>query len=55
MCVGKNSSQAASVEFLCSAQKLCAQQPAIPLAEKTKFFRQLKKSPLSPLRDKGEK
>ena len=43
MCVGKNSSQAASVEFLCFAQKLCAQQPAIPLAEKTKFFRQQKK------------
>ena len=33
MCVGKNTSQSASVEFLRSAQKLCAQQIAIPLAE----------------------
>ena len=43
MCVGKNTSQAASVEFLRLAQKLCAQQTASPLAEKTKFFRQYKR------------
>jgi len=32
MCVGKNTSQAASVEFLRLAQKLCAQQTASLLA-----------------------
>ena len=41
MRVGKNTSQTASVEFLRHAQKLCAQQAAILLAEKTKFFRQV--------------
>ena len=41
MCVGKNTSQAAGVEFWCSAPKLCAQQTWGLLAEKTKFFRQL--------------
>jgi len=41
MCVGKNTSQAASVEFLRIAQKLCAQQTAIFLAEKSKIFRQV--------------
>ena len=38
MCVGKNTSQAASVEFLRLAQKLCAQQTAILLSEKSKGF-----------------
>ena len=33
MCVGENTSQAASVEFLRTAQKLCAQQPASLLSE----------------------
>ena len=41
MRVGKNTSQAASVEFWRSAPKLCAQQAACLLAKKTKFFRQL--------------
>ena len=41
MRVGKNTSQAASVEFLRPAQKLCAQQTASLLAEKSKIFRQL--------------
>ena len=40
MCVRENTSQAASVEFLRTAQKLCAQQPANSLSEKTKFSRQ---------------
>ena len=34
MCVGKNTSQAASVEFLRPAQKLCAQQTANPFGRK---------------------
>ena len=38
MCVGKNTSQAASVEFLRPAQKLCAQQTAILLSKKSKGF-----------------
>ena len=33
MCVGKNTSQTASVEFLRPAQKLCARQAASLLAE----------------------
>ena len=33
MCVGENTSQAASVEFLRTAQKLCAQQTASLLSE----------------------
>ena len=33
MCVGKNTSQTASVEFLRCTQKLCAQQAASPLSE----------------------
>ena len=41
MRVGKNTSQTASVEFLRRAQKLCAQQAAIFLAEKSKIFRQV--------------
>ena len=41
MRVGKNTSQAASVEFCRKATKLCAQQTAIPLAEKSKIFRHL--------------
>ena len=41
MRVVKNTSQAASVEFCRKAAKLCAQQTAIPLAEKSKIFRQL--------------
>ena len=40
LCVGKNTSQAASVEFCRKAAKLCTQQTASLLAEKTKFFRQ---------------
>ena len=38
MCVGKNTSQAASVEFLHIVQKLCAQQTAIPLSKIPKEF-----------------
>jgi len=38
MRVGKNTSQAASVEFCRKATKLCAQQTAIPLAENRRFF-----------------
>ena len=38
MCVGKNTPQTASVEFLRSVQKLCAQQAAILLSEKSKGF-----------------
>ena len=39
MRVGKNTSQAASVEFLRSAQKLCAQQAASLLKKmRTHFF-----------------
>ena len=41
MRVGKNTAQTASVEFCRKAAKLCAQQAANPLAEKTKFFRQV--------------
>ena len=41
MRVGKNTAQAASVEFYRYAAKLCAQQAANLLAEKTKFFRQV--------------
>jgi len=41
MRVGKNTAQTASVEFCRYAAKLCAQQAANPLAEKTKFFRQV--------------
>ena len=39
MRVGKNTSQAASVEFWRSAPKLCAQQTASPLTENFQFFR----------------
>ena len=43
MCVRENTSQAASVEFLRMAQKLCAQQTAILLSEKPGgFFDSLK-------------
>ena len=38
MCVRKNTSQAASVKFLRSAQKLCAQQTANFLLEKSANF-----------------
>ncbi len=38
MRVGKNTSQAASVEFWRSAPKLCAQQTASPLTEKFSIF-----------------
>ena len=38
MRVGKNTSQAASVKFLRSAQKLCAQQTANPFGRKIKDF-----------------
>ncbi|HCO50322.1 MAG TPA: hypothetical protein DIT21_02760 [Oscillibacter sp.] len=38
MCVGKNTAQAASVEFCRFAAKLCAQQTAGPLSEKSKGF-----------------
>ena len=38
MRVGKNTSQAASVEFWRSAPKLCAQQTASPLKEKFSIF-----------------
>ena len=41
MRVGKNTSQTASVEFLRPEQKLCAQQAANLLAEKSKIFRQV--------------
>ena len=40
MRVGKNTSQAASVEFLRMAQKLCAQQTATPFSEKPLVFRE---------------
>jgi hypothetical protein len=43
MCVGKNTSQAASVEFLRCVQKLCAQQTGGLLAEKSKIFRQFER------------
>ena len=43
LCVGKNTSQAASVEFCRKAAKLCAQQTASFLAEKSKIFRQFQK------------
>ena len=36
MCVGKNTSQTASVEFLRPAQKLCARQAASLLSENSK-------------------
>ena len=43
MCVRENTSQAASVEFLRTAQKLCAQQTASLLSEKPEgFFDSLK-------------
>ena len=38
MCVRENTSQAASVEFLRMAQKLCAQQTASLLSEKPGGF-----------------
>ena len=38
MRVGKNTSQAASVEFWRSAPKLCVQQTASPLTEKFSIF-----------------
>ena len=38
MCVRENTSQAASVEFLRMAQKLCAQQTASLLSEKPEGF-----------------
>ena len=38
MRVGKNTSQAASVEFWRSAPKLCTQQTASPLTEKFSIF-----------------
>ena len=41
MRVGKNTAQTASVEFWAKGSKLCAQQAANLLAEKTKFFRQV--------------
>ena len=45
MCVRENTSQAASVEFLRMAQKLCAQQTAILLSEKPGgFFDSLRRS-----------
>ncbi|WP_337490776.1 hypothetical protein [Vescimonas sp.] len=45
MCVRENTSQAASVEFLRMAQKLCAQQTASLLSEKPGgFFDSHKKS-----------
>jgi len=40
MRVRENTAQAASVEFLRHAQKLCAQQTGGLLAEKSKIFRQ---------------
>ena len=45
MCVGKNTSQAASVEFCRSAAKLCAQQTASLLSENSEgIFDSLYKS-----------
>ena len=38
MCVRENTAQAASVEFLRTAQKLCAQQTASLLSENPKGF-----------------
>ena len=43
MCVRENTAQAASVEFLRCAQKLCAQQTGGLLAEKSKIFRQFER------------
>jgi len=43
MCVGKNTSQAAGVEFLRCTQKLCAQQTGGLLAKKSKIFRQFER------------
>jgi hypothetical protein len=37
MCVGKNTAQAASVEFWRCAPKLCSQQTASSLSEKPSF------------------
>ena len=52
MCVRENTSQAASVEFLRCAQKLCAQQTASLLSEKPGgFFDSPTKT--SPGRDAG--
>ena len=49
MCVGENTPQTASVEFLRCAQKLCAQQAAILLPEKSKgFFGSVKRGPRKP-------
>ena len=45
MRVGKNTSQTASVEFCRKRQDYARSRLQIPLAEKTKFFRQLKKYP----------
>ena len=42
LCVRENTSQAASVEFWCSAPKLCAQQTAILLSKTQRVFRQPK-------------
>ena len=38
MCVRENTAQTASVEFCRVAAKLCAQQTAVLLSEKPKFF-----------------
>ena len=40
MALQENTSQAASVGFLCMAQKLCAQQAATPFSEKPLAFRE---------------
>ena len=52
MCVRENTSQAASVEFLRTAHKLCAQQAVSLLSEKTGgFFRQFQaEAPIGSLR-----
>jgi hypothetical protein len=45
MCVGENTSQAASVEFWCPTPKLCAQQTWGPFVGKIQgIFRQQQKS-----------
>ena len=45
LCVRENTSQAASVEFWCSAPKLCAQQTAILLSENPEGFSDSQSSP----------